>query len=536
MFSISQRTKRVYCCAVGILLLSFLAGSAPAAAIEWSGDVSPSDPTTWTATTDAEIGHVASGTGSVTINSGGSLAALGAQVGSYGDGTLNINGGGTLTLGGSGWIGTYAGSVGVATVSGSDSSMTASSDLYVGTYGTSQGSLTIQDGASVEAGKVYIARYSGAHGEVNISGGSTLDGGLEIYVGYGSSTHSGSGTLTIDGPGSSATAEAWVCLGRDGADGTMTLTNGASISNNAGYVNYNDNSTSTATLEGGSSWTNTNSFKVATYGTGTLHIRSGSSVTSSYGDVGEMANSNGLVNIDGAGSQWRNNTYLNVGHGAGSNCQGTVNITNGGLLSNGRTSIGQYSGGTGTVTVDGDGSLLTTRGSTLYVGQWGTGTMTVSNGAAVQCGDAYVGYDSAATGNVTIEGSGTAWNVSGSLTGGAGNATLTIRDDAMVLVGGVLDWGSFVNMSRGGQLALVGSAGDLTGFLTLISGDGVIRYWNGAAWSNITNATVSDYSVVAMTSGDLDGYSVLTVTAVPEPATMSLLALGGLALLRRRKK
>jgi hypothetical protein len=39
-----------------------------------------------------------------------------------------------------------------------------------------------------------------------------------------------------------------------------------------------------------------------------------------------------------------------------------------------------------------------------------------------------------------------------------------------------------------------------------------------------------------LTEGDLAGYTMLTVGGeVPEPATMSLLTLGGLALLRRKK-
>lgn len=49
------------------------------------------------------------------------------------------------------------------------------------------------------------------------------------------------------------------------------------------------------------------------------------------------------------------------------------------------------------------------------------------------------------------------------------------------------------------------------------------------------NGVVNAFTVTAGTGADV-GYNVYTANAVPEPSSMSLLALGGLALLRRRRR
>ena len=127
-----------------------------------------------------------------------------------------------------------------------------------------------------------------------------------------------------------------------------------------------------------------------------------------------------------------------------------------------------------------------------------------------------------------------------------GRGTLRIADGGLVSVAGILtideagDADSFVNMTTDGMLALFGEAdGSLAEFLGLIDGSDGIRYWDDSAlkWASITGATEGvDYWLEYMTGGDLAGYTMLAVTAAPEPATMSLLALGGLALLRRKKR
>ncbi len=69
------------------------------------------------------------------------------------------------------------------------------------------------------------------------------------------------------------------------------------------------------------------------------------------------------------------------------------------------------------------------------------------------------------------------------------------------------------------MLALSGDADDSLGeFLGLIDGTDAIRYWEPAIsdWADIAGATTDDdYTLRYQTSGDLAGYTLLTVTNTP---------------------
>lgn len=219
----------------------------------------------------------------------------------------------------------------------------------------------------------------------------------------------------------------------------------------------------------------------------------------------------------------------NTGHG-------TMDITGGGVVSNGVGSIGVFS--TGEVTVDGAGSTWT-NGDGLYIGNYGNGTLNITNGGAVNVlRDTWL-----STGEVTVDGAGSTWTNSDNLRVGYNDGgTLNITDGGLVSVAGILtidydgDGDGFINMDTGGMLALFGDTDDsLADFLDLIDGTDAINYWDDSIsdWANIAYATYGvDYTLSYITEGDLADYTMLTV---PEPATVLLVGLGGLALLRKRR-
>ena len=149
-----------------------------------------------------------------------------------------------------------------------------------------------------------------------------------------------------------------------------------------------------------------------------------------------------------------------------------------------------------------------------------------------------------------MDGTGSAWTNNGDFRVGfaGGNGTLNITNGGLVSVAGTLtiDYDgysdSIINIASGGKLAIYGDPDDsLVSFLGLIDdtqATNPTRYWNEAfsTWDSITNATPGvDYTLTYLAVGDLAGYTVLTVTTVPEPAMLILIAAGLPALLRLRR-
>ncbi len=531
-------------------------------------------------------------------------------------GTLTISGGAIVTSW-KGYLGYHAGSTGTATVTGTGTQWTLNENLEVGREGA--GILNITDGGVVMATKeTWLGKEPGATGAISLTNGTLTTKSLFATP----SSLTGVGTINTNGLVSDVSmtidaanpASRTISLSNPGqaiqiildADGTgsmgvgyrgvsaLTLSGGATLNSDDGYLGVRAGSHGTAVLSGaGTAWTcNVSSgfLFVGHSGMGTMTISSGATASAWRAGVGGGAGTSSSLTVTDAGSTLVATDLMFIGHEAnGPGSTATMTIVNGGAVTCTDSLLSYLAGGVATVNISGAGSSWTSTES-MIVGFGGNGTLAITAGGVASCEEATLGYQADATGTVTVSGAGSQWLVSNTtILGYEGSGVLTVSDGGFVQGSGMTigpiegatgtvtvdgagstlwmgtiyvgfdgvgtvtisnggevgvatleidingNGNSEIDMCLGGRLVLEGDASDLAEFLALVGGPGEICYWDGAAWSNITGASASDYSVVAITTGDFAGFSVLTVTAVPEPATMSFLMVGALAMFKRRK-
>ena len=435
--------------------------------------------------------------GIVTVDGVGSVWTSGDDL-DVADGTLNITGGGAVSsVGGS--LGYYSGQTAAVTVDGAGSKWTGSDTIIVGRYG--DGTLNITGGATVESSSGSLGYRSGATGVVTIDGiGSTWSTG-SLSVGISS----GIGMLTI-------------------SNGAAVNAEGSTSAGEFGSITFDDGTLTTATLSVDSE---------DLLGTGAIYTNG---LISDIGDIDLVFDAtHGLSRTIQVNSQPGQDltVHLDV-NGAGSMAvgyhgSGSMNISDGVEVQTRSGYVGLEAASTGVVTVDGPGSTWTTTGH-LTVGGQGAATLTISGGATVSSSSTttpvlflrdYVGLSDGSSGHVTVDGDGSKWSNRDLSVGIWGQGTLTITNGGLVSVAGMLtidrdlDGNGFVNIATGGMLALEGDADDsLAQFLDLVEGTDAIRYWDDSVsdWADIAAASYGDdYTLEYLTTGDLLGYTLLTV-------------------------
>jgi fibronectin-binding autotransporter adhesin len=593
-------------------------------------------------TSGGYLGFNAGSAGTATIAGAGSKWTNNATsvlyLGRSGSGALRVEEEGQVSNA-YGVIGENVGSTGMATVTGAGSTWTNSISLIIGHLGS--GELTVAQGGHVTAGTLH-ASLDDLHGNGTIAAtaGAVLDADMQFnsahpgqarlefgaggmltvtaaggilgagYKGQGSLTisegvavsssrgylgfHSGSaGTATITGAGSKWTNSAELRVGHGSpagvfaTSGALRVEAGGQVSNTTGYLGSYTGS-ATATITGvGSAWTNSSTLHVGNSGSGALRVEAGGQVSNTTGYLGLASGSTGTATITDAGSKWINAAALYVGNSG----SGGLRVETGGQVSNTTGYLGFAPSSMGTATIAGAGAKWTSS-SALHVGNSGSGGLRVEAGGQVSNTTGYLGFAASATGAATITGAESKWaNSSALFVGNSGSGALTITAGGLVSVRGTLTIDSnggndsFVNLATGGVLALWGNADDsLAQFRGLIAGTRAIRYWNASltSWSPLTAASLGvDYTLQYQSTGDLTGYTLLTVghvadvdnngqidgndflaiqrnphlgsiadwkarfgnqgaslhatTAVPEPASLALLAAAAATLLRRRR-
>ncbi len=456
-------------------------GSAGTVTIDGAG-------TTWASGEDLIVAN--EGTGTLTVRNSGSVVNSGElTVGRYNDGEMLIESGATLSNT-KGTIAAQAGSVGTVTVDGNGSTWTNTGSLFVGS--NSNGTLSVSAGGNVSAANTTIAAGSGSTSTVTISDAASLMSMADMTVGK-----YGDGTLLVEQQ-AAVTASGFANIGRyAGGIGEMVVSGSSSVD----FVER---------------------LSVGNSGEGTLSVQSNSLVTSSGGTIGGSQGSEGTANVSGSGTTWSMTGELSVGDVG----KGTLSITNGGMVTCGSnyTYIGRrnyWAEAFGEVNVSGSGSTWdASTGNNFYVGYQGRGTLNIEQGGEVICVSPTIGSSAEAVGDVTVD-EGT-WTISDNLrVGNSGQGTLYIAQGGLVSVAGTLeidsnaDGDSSINMSTGGMLAIFGNAdASLAEFFGLTNGTDAINYWDNSIpdWADMSGAMFCrDYTLNYLSTGDLSGYTLLTV-------------------------
>ncbi|QDY71398.1 autotransporter domain-containing protein [Qingshengfaniella alkalisoli] len=242
-----------------------------------------------------------------------------------------------------------------------------------------------------------------------------------------------------------------------------------------------------------SPWVINGSVFVGYEGTGELTIQNGGQVVSTPEPgyiavaIGHRTHSGGTVIVsgtdaDGNASTWTNHGNLNVGNLG----TGTLTILNGGQVSSTRGNIGRSSGSDGTVIVsgtdtEGNASTWTNHGN-LNVGNFGTGTLTISGGGVVNVAEGARIADHQGTSSATVQGDGSQWSINGDLSVGFGlrdtaQGTLTIENGGLVTSGATY-LGAY-RAEASGAIALNGNGVLATGLVEKGLGSGTLSFDGG---------------------------------------------------------
>ncbi|MCK4275295.1 MAG: PEP-CTERM sorting domain-containing protein, partial [Phycisphaerae bacterium] len=469
-------------------------------------------------------------------------------------GTLSIQDGGVVSCQ-SVVIGDQFNSDGAVTVTGPGSRWDITINLIVGDDG--QGALMISDQAAAAAnvigvGSVYdpispglapVLTVTGAGsslsanaamqvretGAVNVLDGATASAGM-VSISGGAQA---GGQLLVQGAGSSCTYNQ-ITVGSSGF-ALLRIDGGGSASGNAVIGGFFADANGAAVVSGqGSGLSMTDTLVMGCVGSGELTVEQGASVINGGpAGLGLYVGAHGTITVTGPGSVWQNDGAIYVGGDTpGAGGTGNINVEAAGRLAAGDT-ITIWN--TGTVNLVGgilqapaidnsDGGTFSFTAGTLSVGEFigdlsqsgGTMCPGLSPGMTSIDGDYYLlggsmeaeinGYDRGD--QITPDAVGyDAIDVTGSALLDAGVA-IVLLDGFEPLAGDMFDLLTAQDIELGSSFSFDTSAAALS--------------TPGLSWQ---------WSVI-----DVSGGQAIRLLAVPEPATFSLLALGGVGLLGRRRR
>ncbi len=403
-----------------------------------------------------------------------------------GDGTLIISGSGdftangTFSLGGRGIGEVYVTAGGRLETNGDLSSNSAGLNIGGAIPGATgaQGRLFIATGGTVHNDlQTNIGLYG--QGTVDISDGTftSTDGGtdnpaISIARFVGSEGH-----LNVSGTGH-VTSEGELIVG-GGDAGYMTITDEGLVETFArvavpAIVGFGSFAEGLVTIDGpDAKWTVTDALVVAQLGTGQVDLINGGTLfvesidfeNDPFLHISDDAGSTGAITVSNE-SSFLDASLIRTRIGADEFSNGRLEITDLGLASLARTSVG--SGGAGVLEVNTGGSLIT--------------------------GTAVIGELPTSHGTATLD-SGGSWLVSGQLyVGDQGHGELLIRDSATVTVDELISIGeapgSFGLMTIDGPTATIN--GNLSALYIGFLGEGELYLRNESSWAPQGDVTMGE--------------------------------------------
>ncbi len=525
-----RQLKSFLCIMLAFLAAGLLSASAAQAAITMAGNVEPTtDPFTWISgysstpgITTAYVGNTSNG--SLTIDGGSSLNSFATYlgytagvtgstviagsgstwtnkagnffVGEYGIGVVDITNGGTLATNGF-YTGHYAGSSGTVHIDGSGSSVTSSGTFLVGMYGNATLTIT-SGGTAASTGSIY---------------------GIELG-------RSGSGTVIVDGIGSTLTSATSLQVGR-GGNGTMIITNGGAVNTTKStQIAINSASNSGVTVNGvGSTWTAA-SIQVGSSGKAYLSISDGGTVTATALSINSVST---LTTDVGYGS------LLSISSGTGTiSNSGTIRLVVGAGVANGVYTPMYY-------------GTLTSNTPVALGGAWNDTNHTVTvTAAATGIAGTPTTFDLATTQRVLITDPATGHSV------GAAFQAATVPTNLTITASAISDLSGLQGQLAAGKAVLSAWNFDITGtttsesnpvYLSLFAGPDqnlstlAIWHYDGSTWSAFTaNDLAYDGTYASFTVTGFSGYALSGTAPVPIPAAVWMLGSGLAGLIGFRKR
>lgn len=415
------------------------------------------------------LGNYITGYGEANITAGGRWVNNGIlRVGNSGNGILTVSGyhdaNQSIVSNTSGYVGTMSGVTGnVELIDGGQWNSTA--NVYMGYRGT--GNLAVSGSGSefITNAEVRLGDDTSAFGNIIISDHGKWGGSGPAYIG-----NNGSGKLEIKDSalvngsfaviGNAATADGEVKVNSGGrwinsgvlyvggrGSGNLSIMDGGYVENQRAVIG-NSTGSGEVVVDSGK-WYSSGQLHVGNFGHGKLDIvNSGEIIIDSNVYVGNRENSTGELNISGHGKwisngeQWvignlsygrvRLNPTAMAVHSGGlfvsnyANGDGMLQVDSA-TIETGLVQIGGNTGSNGTVTVE-NGSRWINNGY-FYVGNAGTGSLSVKSRSNVSSGLCYIGNGGSSSGTMLIENS--RWVNSGILrVGNNGNGYLTLDSNA----------------------------------------------------------------------------------------------------------